>query len=1248
MFSKLSLEQTTEENDCHIKATQEKLELIYQHKTINYTQIENFALCKSQLLALLDYIAHLNPSTLQIFSVYRDKIERDLLPYTSQDDIDITLNTAKKNIEDSLLIIEKNHSKIDSGSLAHYVVDKCFSGAFSNITSAISHFYQNAFVLFVDAAKKQLLLDLIALYATLYDDTEILPGNEIHFANSIYNEIAETFGCTPQKDPLILKDISDEDIEMYKNYIIKEFTVARFIQKLTALIPLPSETKIDSNAEYEKIKNFFDAIKIDIDKKSNLYIEDEDGYLSPRQNFSLYLECLIAFALEAHGYIKDAHYKIANYQLFDNGSVIVNYNQQHQFQCLTDVEVLYLLEHERQRTQRRNKLVQQLSPNVLHIEFKKSDTQAEKNHYFRALLNKNKLPENIIQELVHYFFFSPQHDYPEHTYHQYLLAQNIFENFYSLPDAWIRRLASHLNQPDLANYFSVAVSNKSSLYTEAIYHNIPCSQYTPLCIDAAKKNKPKVIRALAELGINLNDIIDPTSKYSLAHIAATQGNIELLDILIAFNVDFKKKNISGYLPVHAAAIRGRTKILEKFYALDADSLNAFSPKQNTVAHLAAWWGHVNVIEMLHHYKLNLNARNTDGCTPAHAAAYQGHLAVLEKLYNYGVNINTADNNLMTIAHIAAMTKNKPLLKKISVMGVDMNAKNNVGVTPGAILWLSHPKQTLEDKLSLLKDFQEMSIDLNAIRFNNGDSLAHVTVAKGDDELLEHLIKQGIDLDTPNHQGYRPAHTAAQHGNLKILERLHSLNTDQLNTRDNEGGTIAHVAAKYRRVDVINMAHHFGIDLNTPDFSLSTVAHIVAHTGDIMFLAHLKKLGVNLNMPDNSNRTPGSYFWRCIKNTSAQHKIAALKAFKELSLDFNAIYSEDDTPLVHLIANLDLCSKDYSVIELLDFFRESGANLLQKNSHGQTLAHLAAQQGNHDILKYLYHYGMDLNIPDNKGNTVAHIASMRWSSSLLEELLSLNVDFNKPNKKKMTPIYIAATNGRINNLLKLYHFYQSEGNTSIDWKELLSIPLKNSQKFSFAHLAAQENSCDFLRLLKTYDISHAQKNKDGTITHVSIFEARDRLQRTAIFSAVNDNNKDSFSTLVQLGANLNVIDKNGNSLAHIVCKKKTLDLFSKLEWLELLAQNGVKLNSSNHDHKTPLDGVYGKQAKEKIAQKINELSNIALDDAINTESLPIAIPGKRNNQALLPMYNVSSKRPKIEAKAEAEVEDEYEFSTPRNS
>ncbi|NWX32490.1 ANR24 protein, partial [Notiomystis cincta] len=154
---------------------------------------------------------------------------------------------------------------------------------------------------------------------------------------------------------------------------------------------------------------------------------------------------------------------------------------------------------------------------------------------------------------------------------------------------------------------------------------------------------------------------------SAFHLAATRGNVDCLEAMLAHGVDAMTKDSSGYTALHLASKHGHPQCVSKLLQASCP-VDVADGSGRTALHLAGEWGqcqprpaHVPVggsaqpvslsaaasgciscSEILCDFKAPLNSKDKDGSTPLILAAKMSHSELCRYLLHRGAAVNSRD------------------------------------------------------------------------------------------------------------------------------------------------------------------------------------------------------------------------------------------------------------------------------------------------------------------------------------------------------------------------------------------------------------------------------------------------------------------------------------------------------------------------------------------------------------------------------------------------------------------------------
>ncbi len=198
-----------------------------------------------------------------------------------------------------------------------------------------------------------------------------------------------------------------------------------------------------------------------------------------------------------------------------------------------------------------------------------------------------------------------------------------------------------------------------------------------------KNRENRCNKTLFENNVSVN--VYNLKRQTPIHLAACEGNLECLELLINKGADVNAKDEINLTPLHHASEFGEVNCLEVLLANGAD-VNANDKNNSTPLHRASECGKVNCLEVLLANGADVNAKDETNLTPLHLSAWYGKFDCLEVLLANEANVNARTNKLNTPLHILGISpegskEEKERCAKILLdAGVDIDAKDKDGNT----------------------------------------------------------------------------------------------------------------------------------------------------------------------------------------------------------------------------------------------------------------------------------------------------------------------------------------------------------------------------------------------------------------------------------------------------------------------------------------------------------------------------------------------------------------------------------------
>ena len=289
-------------------------------------------------------------------------------------------------------------------------------------------------------------------------------------------------------------------------------------------------------------------------------------------------------------------------------------------------------------------------------------------------------------------------------------------------------------------------------------------------------------------------------------------------------------------------------------------------------------------------------------------------------------------------------------------------------------------------------------DDSRVNKSTGLSKFFQAVGRGDvEQIAEFVQKQGVDPNSYHLSGMTALHKAVTSGQIASVKTLLDLGADpDIKARAMDGITPICFAVERGRVDMVQLLAGAGADIYGRRGSGSTYLHQAVEKDDAAMVRALLDTGLDPGTVDDAGVTPVEVaIARCRLKAVAEllkdDRVAGM-VFSKNAVVFDAVAERNDTRLMKL-------------------FIDHGFPVNYRDPDGVTLLHVAALEGDYDLVKALVEKGADLDkASTRRGNTPLHAAAstaeLMGGSNIVRFLIRHGADVQKCNHQGETPLHTA--------------------------------------------------------------------------------------------------------------------------------------------------------------------------------------------------------------------------------------------------
>ncbi|XP_046326546.2 ankyrin repeat domain-containing protein 50-like [Haliotis rufescens] len=479
---------------------------------------------------------------------------------------------------------------------------------------------------------------------------------------------------------------------------------------------------------------------------------------------------------------------------------------------------------------------------------------------------------------------------------------------------------------------------------------------TPI-LKAAWQGHHQVVELLVERGADLS-VVDVVGD-NILHRACDGGHLDIMKLVLTYTTGcVNGKGYCGKTPLMTAVGSGCREMVELLVSKGAD-VSLVDNRGDNILHLACDGGHYEIMKYVLSQPIDINSRGRKGRTPVSWAARHGHTAMFNLLVNRGADL-TLDGNIFSLACKGSETEIVKLV--LSHLSVDINVRGCDGRTPVM-------QAVCKGQLEMVKLLVSKGADMTLVD-NFGDNILNLACDEGHTEILQYVLSQDMQaINNRGRYGRTPVVWAAFEGHRDILELLVKKGVD-LSLVSEHRNNILHLACCGGHVDIVKyVLSQNVVDANSRGHGGMTPAMFTAEEGHKEIYMVLVKKGVDLSSISDEGNT-------ILHAACLGGNVEILRHILSGQMYVNCKRRDGMTPV--------MCAAVKGHKQAFWILVSAGADLSLASRDGDNILHLACRGGNVETVKHVLCSGeVDPNARNRCGETAGMIARLWRHRSLCD-------------------------------------------------------------------------------------------------------------------------------------------------------------------------------------------------------------------------------------------------------------------------
>lgn len=487
--------------------------------------------------------------------------------------------------------------------------------------------------------------------------------------------------------------------------------------------------------------------------------------------------------------------------------------------------------------------------------------------------------------------------------------------------------------------------------------------YTPIHRAIYNNDLATVNELLKNTNLNINSKLDIRVAIdgwylggaSPLILASYLGYTNIVETLLNNNANIKAKDdVDGSMAIHMAAANGNNDIIKILLSKDETIINEKDNKGNTPLHWASMKDKPETIKLLVENGADIESKDIDGWTPLHYASAFSSLETVENLINLGADTKSkANDGSVPLSYAQKDEVKNYLAGKENIERENEDSKkiedNIIRNDPNEIEKeedkLEEKKEEATSPTPTIEPLENKELDIKQLELL-------VAIKNNDIIAVNNLIKEGVNPNFQDEEGFSPLHRAIEIDSLDLVNALLSYK-----------GIDTEIKLPYE----VTSSNGWYLGGDTPLLYAS-------YMGNPQIVSALLNANCNIRARDDIDGAMAIH----IAAANEHNDIVNLLIKKDKTLLNEKDNNGGDTPLHWAIMK----SSNSTIILLLSL----GANPSQQNSSGQNPLHYGALYGNMDAVVVLVEkYNVNKGLKDKDGDTAADIASQNGYENIASYL-----------------------------------------------------------------------------------------------------------------------------------------------------------------------------------------------------------------------------------------------------------------------